>query len=59
MTNQTQQKAPNQLNMTIEGHRVTITFSKEYNPHVSQLVRNTLLDSYIRKNGICPDGSTE
>lgn len=59
MTNQTQQKNPNQLNMTIDGHRITISFMAEYNPHVSQLVRNALLDSYIRKNGICPDGATE
>lgn len=57
MAKQTQQKAPNQLNMTIDGHSVTISFATESTPGISQLVRNTLLDSYIKKNGICPEDS--
>ena len=35
--------------MTIEGHKVTVSFAQEANPTLSALVRNTLLDAYIRK----------
>ncbi|MFQ8818330.1 MAG: hypothetical protein ACLR8R_04110 [Oscillospiraceae bacterium] len=38
--------------MTIEGHKVTISFAQKANPTLSALVRNTLLDAYIRKNGL-------
>lgn len=41
------------IQMTIEGHKVTISFAQEANPTLSALVRNTLLDAYIRKNGLC------
>lgn len=40
------------MQMTIDGHKVTISFAQEYNPSLSSLVRNTLLDAYIRKNGL-------
>ena len=47
------EKNANQIQMTIEGHKVTISFAQEANPTLSALVRNTLLDAYIRKNGLC------
>lgn len=46
-------KNANQIQMIIEGHKVTISFAQEANPTLSALVRNTLLDAYIRKNGLC------
>ena len=52
-TQTTAASSPKQLNMTIDGHKVTLSFSQEYNPAVSKLVRNTLLDAFIRKNEIC------
>ncbi len=42
-----------QINLIIDGHKVSIGFAQEYNPRLSTLVRNTLLDAYIRKNGLC------
>ena len=59
MMNQAYQKTPKQLSMTIDGHKVTISFTTESNPNILQLVRNTLLDSYIKKNGISPEGAAE
>ncbi len=41
-----------QINLIIDGHKVSIGFAPEYNPNLSALVRNTLLDAYIRKNGL-------
>ncbi len=41
-----------QINLIIDGHKVSIGFAQEYNPKLSALVRNTLLDAYIRKNGL-------
>ena len=53
MVNQsTEKKTTRQIQMTIEGHKVTISFAQETNPTLSALVRNTLLDAYIRKNGL-------
>lgn len=34
---------------------VTVSFAQEANPTLSALVRNTLLDAYIRKNGLCSE----
>lgn len=34
-------------------YKVTVSFAQEANPTLSALVRNTLLDAYIRKNGLC------
>ena len=54
MVNQTtEKKNARQIRMTIEGHEVTLSFAQEPNPTLSALVRNTLLDAYIRKNGLC------
>mgnify|MGYP006982651528 FL=1 len=39
------EKNANQIQMTIEGHKVTISFAQEANPTLSSLVRNTLLDA--------------
>ncbi len=40
--------------MLLDGHKVTLSFSTEPNEELSSLVRNTLLDSYIRNNGTAP-----
>lgn len=54
MVNQsTEKKNTREIQMTIEGHKVTVSFAQEANPTLSALVRNTLLDAYIRKNGLC------
>lgn len=54
MVNQvTEKKNARQMQMTIDGHTVTLSFAQEPNPTLSALVRNTLLDAYIRKNGLC------
>ena len=56
MVNQvTEKKNIRQIQMTIDGHTVTLSFSQEPNPTLSALVRNTLLDAYIRKNGLCSE----
>ena len=56
MVNQsTEKKNTRQVQMTIEGHKVTISFAQEANPTLAALVRNTLLDAYIRKNGLCSE----
>ena len=58
MVNQsTEKKNTRQIQMTIEGHKVTVSFAQEANPTLSALVRNTLLDAYIRKNGLCGNAS--
>ena len=49
----TEKKNTRQIQMIIEGHEVTLCFAQEPNPTLSALVRNTLLDAYIRKNGLC------
>ena len=56
MVNQvTEKKNTRHIQMTIEGHEVTLSFAQEPNPTLSALVRNTLLDAYIRKNGLYGD----
>lgn len=49
---ETKPTKPKQMNMTIDGHKVTISFAQECNPILASLVRNTLLDAFIRKNGL-------
>lgn len=44
-----------EAHMEIDGHKITICFSKEYNPTLAALVKETLIDSFLRKNGICAD----
>ena len=56
MTNKrSDEKQVRQKQMTINGYKVTLSFSEEYNPNLSALVRSTLLDAYIRKNGLCSE----
>ena len=52
MKNQNNEKNRKQLEMCVRGRKVTLGFSEEYNPNLSQLVRNALLDSFIRQNGL-------
>ncbi len=35
--------------------KITCTFAKEHNPGLSALIRNTLLDSYIKRVGLGVD----
>ena len=59
MKEQTQErKNTHQMQMTIDGHKITISFAQECNPALSPLVRNTLLDAYIRKNGMGAESHT-
>ena len=51
----TEKKNTRQIQMIIEGHEVTLSFAQEPNPTLSALVRNTLLDAYVRKNGLCSE----
>lgn len=46
------EKQVRQKQMNINGYEITLSFSEEYNPNLSALVRSTLLDAYIRKNGL-------
>lgn len=48
-----------QMTMLIEGHRVTISFARECNPNLPNLVRNTLLDAYIKKYEIANENLSE
>lgn len=45
--------APDQreVHMTIDGHDITICFSQEYNPTLASLVKETLIDSFLRRMG--------
>ena len=52
MKKQNNEKNQKQLDMCVRGRKVTLSFSEEYNPILSQLVRNALLDSFIRQNGL-------
>lgn len=45
-------KPPKQISMVVSGRQVTCTFSEEPNPNLSALIRNMLLDSYLRNNRI-------
>ena len=58
MAIQTVQPYGDQIQMTIDGHHVTISFTQEENPTLSALVRNTLLDAYIRKNDLSVKSSS-
>ena len=51
----TKNNSAKQMHMTIDGHQVTISFAQEYNPNLSKLVRTTLLDAFIRQNGLTPE----
>ena len=46
------------LHMDVDGHRVTLSFSAEPNPNLSQLVRSTLIDTFLKKN-CTVDGNVE
>lgn len=51
-------RSGDEAHMEIDGHKITICFSKEYNPMLAALVKETLIDSFLRKNGICADNLT-
>ena len=46
------QDSAKKLHMSIDGQKVTISFATEHNSDVSSMIRNMLLDDYIRRNGI-------
>lgn len=39
------------IDITVEGHPVKISFADEYNAGISQLIKNALIDDFLRKNG--------
>ncbi len=41
-----------EAHLTVDGHKVTICFSPDYNPTLASLVKETLIDSFLRRNGI-------
>ena len=43
------------IDLTIDGHKITLKFAPNYNPELSPLVRGTLLDAFIRSNSVCPE----
>ncbi len=44
-----------EAHLTVDGHAVTICFSPDYNPTLASLVKETLIDSFLRRNGIGAD----
>lgn len=38
------------LHVDVDGHRVILCFSLEPNPNLSNLVRSTLIDTFLQKN---------
>lgn len=48
MLNRKEQEA----HMEIDGHKITICFADEFNPALATLVKETLIDAFLRKNGI-------
>ena len=50
MVNQsTEKKNTREIQMTIEGHKVTVSFAQEANPTLSALVRNSLHKKVVLK----------
>ena len=41
-----------QTHMVVDGHTITLCFSPDYNPTLASLVKETLLDAFLRKSGI-------
>lgn len=41
-----------QAHMVVEGCPITLSFSEDYNPTLAPLVKETLIDAFLRKNGI-------
>lgn len=48
----TEKRVGNQIYMTVDGHKVTLSFAEKNNPTLSAVVRNTLLDAYIKRVGL-------
>ncbi|NLL96745.1 MAG: hypothetical protein GX227_06500 [Clostridiaceae bacterium] len=46
------------INITVDGYPVKIRFSDEFNPNISQQVKNALIDDYLRKSGLVLNPST-
>lgn len=51
--------ARRQARMMIDGHEITMSFAEHYNPTLAQLVKNTLIDSFLRINEIGGDVTAE
>lgn len=34
----------------VDGHEIKLTFADEYNPKVAKLVRNALIDSFLKRH---------
>lgn len=52
----TEKRVGNQIHMTVDGHKVTLSFAEKHNPTLSAVVRNTLLDAYIKRVGLTAEG---
>lgn len=48
----TEKQVGDQVQMTIDGHKITLSFAEKNNPTLSAVVRNTLLDAYIKRVGL-------
>ena len=49
--NKTKKNQSKAVELNISGHQVRLTFALEQNPTVSQQIRASLIDSYIRQHG--------
>lgn len=38
------------VDITVDGHKVKISFANEHNPGVAKLVKDALIDSFIRRS---------
>lgn len=47
----TAKKSNNEVELSISGHQVRLTFVSEQNPTVAQQIRASLIDSFIRQHG--------
>ena len=41
-----------QAHMVVDGRPITLSFSEDYNPTLAPLVKETLIDAFLRRNGI-------
>ena len=41
-----------QAHMVVDGHAITLCFSENYNPTLAAIVKETLIDAFLRQSGI-------
>ncbi|MCM1296656.1 MAG: hypothetical protein NC311_14050 [Muribaculaceae bacterium] len=47
--NRNKSNSMQQAHMVIDGHNVTISFSEQYNPALAPLLKETLIDAFLRQ----------